>query len=315
MTVCGWKPETAFWRRFPYYVNFSSAGLSAIGSLIVMIIYLLQFKRQRKNLVATFLFCMSIADLLASVGILTSQGILFFDSTLSTPLLCRVLRTIIQFGFLASFAWTSCISFFLYSSTQQFAEKPHRIIAMHVVSWGIPLTLVVIQVAAGGIVVIPETNWCSSSKPFEWAIWIAPLFISFSFNAVMYILILRYNSRRFAHADHPGTEAQKQLQSVAQRRITFYILIFLLCWTCDVLNHILDFIFDCDIFVLWVLQTLFAPLQGFLNFIVYGTSTNLLQWSNWKKMKTLKASDYEARHLLSRQNISPTSSAKDMTLA
>jgi len=297
--VCGWVPENYFLSQLPYYVNFASACLSTIGSVIIIVSFLLQMKKQRKNLVTTLVFCLAIADLIASIGIFTSQSILLFANNLSTFYLCAFLRSLIQYGFLSSFLWTSCISFFLYSATRQSPERPSRIILMHVISWGVPAILVLSQVLAKGIAVSDHSLWCISTMAFEWGIWIAPLALCFCFNAVMYVLILRFTYRYSSslHSSTP-TEGQKKIFSLVQKRITVYILIFFLCWIWDIADHVALYIFNCKIYVLWLLQDLFVPLQGFFNFVVYGFSTDLLQWSKWRRMKYSKSSDFESRHLL-----------------
>eukprot|EP01092_Planopodium_desertum_P009565 TRINITY_DN4118_c0_g2_i1.p1 TRINITY_DN4118_c0_g2~~TRINITY_DN4118_c0_g2_i1.p1 ORF type:complete len:113 (-),score=0.43 TRINITY_DN4118_c0_g2_i1:130-423(-) len=75
------------------------------------------------------------------------------------------------------------------------------------------------------------------------------------------------------------------MKAVNLRRILLYIAVFLLCWIWDVLGHLLD-VFNLEFYWMWILQTMFSPLQGFLNFLVYGLTTLIL-------MKGCSSSKYE----------------------
>jgi len=102
-------------------------------------------------------------------------------------------------------------------------------------------------------------------------VWVGPLTFSFLFNLAFYLLILVKFHCTF-RATIPFIKRQQELSSAVQRRITLYIIAFLLCWLPDIVAHVREFVVgtNCELTWLFYLTVIFSPLQGFLNFLVYG---------------------------------------------
>ena len=92
-----------------------------------------------------------------------------------------------------------------------------------------------------------------------------------------------------------------------KRQLSFYLLAFVLCWIWDIVDHIIQPY--CTLYWLWILQDFFSPLQGFLNFVVYGLSTRLVTWRAFggrpKSMKRMNIHSNEKQSLISKQTTNP----------
>eukprot|EP01116_Phalansterium_solitarium_P024411 TRINITY_DN894_c0_g1_i1.p2 TRINITY_DN894_c0_g1~~TRINITY_DN894_c0_g1_i1.p2 ORF type:complete len:315 (+),score=57.06 TRINITY_DN894_c0_g1_i1:124-1068(+) len=268
----------------PYYFNFVSSILSIIGSICIIVSFACRKRKKGTQTLSTLVFCLAISDLIASSGICASQSVMLFADFYDS-FLCVFLRAVLQFGYLASFMWTSCISVLLYRATMQASnEGMARMVAMNLVSWGIPGILVGVLIALKGIAYEAKSQWCSSPPVLEWLFWFTPLLLSLCFNLVMYSLILhkfRRNRQLLVQA-----QPKPKVGNLIWTRITLYILVFIICWVWDVVDHVLSYVYpDCHVYILWTLQTIFSPLQGFLNFLVYGYSSNLLSCCRPKSNK------------------------------
>lgn len=115
---------------------------------------------------------------------------------------------------------------------------------------------------------------------YRLAIYYAPIWTCIIFAAVSMIII--YNSIRAQEAieekfyaehaqrfdlDGRGRMRNKKQKEVA-RQAYLYIGGFLMVWTIPTVNRILQF-FDMRFFPLVLLHSIFSPLQGFVNFLVY----------------------------------------------
>jgi len=90
----------------------------------------------------------------------------------------------------------------------------------------------------------------------------------------------------------------KAVEARLVRSLSLYLVTFVLCWVWDVVDHIITTIYPgCDLYWLWILQDLFSPLQGFLNFIVYGVANQLFS-CNYSKKKDDVVHEREIQNLI-----------------
>jgi len=265
-----WTPSSEFLLEFPYYLNLAGGALSVIGSIIIIIAYCRFFKRAQHQLLSTLIFFLSISDLIASSGIVASQTLLLVNKQSYGHIICVFFRCVIQYGYLSSFMWTSCIALFLYGATNQAGESRTKVILMHIVSWGLPAIIIIILLA-GNAVIESDAGWCHTKSPYQWSLWFTPMLLSFIFNMMMYIMTLK----KFTSSN--AGRGQKMINNNIQKRVTIYLLIFILCWFCDIVDHIIEDI-HCSFYILWLLQNITTPLQGFCNFLVYGITTDILSF-------------------------------------
>jgi len=251
-----------------YSLNLASSCLSVFGSAAIIINYIF-FANKTQPLYKLILF-LSVADFGGSLFISISQILLFLHHFDDLPYgidLCRVLRAFINFFFVSSFFWTSAIALHIYVSSRQKAQIP--LYWFHMVCWGLPGIGTVIVVAAGMITQEKDGAWCSLNPLGHWLFWYGPLLVSFVWNIVLYILIIRF------YRGGQGAE-RKMMKNKIKVRVTLYILVFFICWVWDLVDFVAYELHHPN-FWLDLLTSTFMPLQGFLNFLVYGVSSRMFR--------------------------------------
>mmetsp|Transcript_35184 Transcript_35184/g.59728 ORF Transcript_35184/g.59728 Transcript_35184/m.59728 type:complete len:389 (-) Transcript_35184:223-1389(-) len=125
-------------------------------------------------------------------------------------------------------------------------------------------------------------------------IWVCIIFATISMGVIYMGVKATYSRSRIFQRTGSGRPANRrddQLKQIAKQSF-FYIGGFLLVWTFPTLNRVLAF-FDIKIYALTLLHSIFSPLQGFVNFIVYmrpRLMQHIEQQQQSKKTSTLRAS-------------------------
>eukprot|EP01113_Clastostelium_recurvatum_P018287 TRINITY_DN2155_c0_g1_i1.p1 TRINITY_DN2155_c0_g1~~TRINITY_DN2155_c0_g1_i1.p1 ORF type:complete len:319 (-),score=46.23 TRINITY_DN2155_c0_g1_i1:87-1043(-) len=268
-----------------YIANEVAAVLSFFGALAIIINYL--FYSNKNQILYKLIFSLSLSDFGGSIFIAVSQGLLFAPGSISYGRgLCVFLRAGINLFFLSSFIWTTCISLHIWICAHQRSQIP--VYYFHIVAWGVPAIMTIILIAGQFIVVEPETHWCHPNSVGSWAFWVGPLLVAFMFNAIFYALSLTRYSRSFrARQSNAALESPLlQSQSLVKNknspetllrktviRLTLYLGVFFLCWVWDVVAKSMETAGSSPPYWLELAKSVFSPLQGFLNFLVYGTTT------------------------------------------
>jgi len=188
---------------------------------------------------------------------------------------CVIYRCFVQFFFISSFLWTCCIAHHLYRETYQLSKINNPYFKIyHGISWGISLIIIIVLVADSKIV--PSTqSWCHLDNLFEIYFWIIPITASIAWNAVFYGLIIRRIFWVFSSRVTDSVDNGSLIKSEAIKKLSLLLLVFIICWLPDMVNHILNYFFNiCPPDYAVVIQDLLGPLQGFLNSWVYGYSNN-----------------------------------------
>lgn len=266
MVYC-WKVN-ATEDAFATAVNMIGAFMSVIGSLAT--IFSFARSRDKKQQLNQYIFFLSVCDLIASLGILLSQIVVRWAPEINSMPFCISIRAVIQLTFLSSFCWTTAIAIHMYRAVNHLPAYKLIYIFFHVLSWGIPAVLVVAAIAKKVIVRATPVPWCDIQRDYEWPLWFGPMLATIVINLIIYFMILKsFRSRE--------SNFQKKIEVVMIRRLSLYLLAFVLCWVWSVIGHIISQVSDhCAIYPIWILQDFFAPLQGFLNFIVYGLSNRMI---------------------------------------
>jgi len=281
-----------------YSLNLASSCLSLFGSAAIILNYIC-FANKSQALYKLILF-LSVADFGGSLSICISQVLLFLHHYGDTPYgpdICQTFRAFINLFFLSSFFWTSAIALHIWVSSLQKAQIP--LYWFHIVCWGVPGLSTIILVSAKMITVEGDGLWCSNTPLGHWLFWYGPLIICFVWNATFYALILRHY-RYAGQRDGRGKMKEK-----VKKRVTFYMLAFFTCWIWSMLNFIWGLIAPTPIW-LQLLSTAFLPLQGFLNFLVYGISSRMFRHRQTPKSPThqmaINYNDNESQKLLKSNN-------------
>jgi len=285
-------------------INIASAALSVLGSGANIVAFLLS--KEKSQQLFHLIFFLSIADFLGSALIILSQGISYLIGKEELDMgVCIAIRAVFQYFFLASFCWTSAIAFHLYRAANHLPEKKSFYLGYHLISWGLPGVMIAFLVIGKHITRAPFTSWCDLSTTYEWIFWFTPLILSLIINLVFYVLIVRSFRKTYT--------TQRKFESRVLRRLSYYLISFCLCWIWDIINHIILTVSpECNIYPLLILQVIFAPLQGFLNFIVYGISNQMFRCKNrsktpqlqrWQSIQTVKDKNNEVKSpLLNRES-------------
>ena len=138
----------------------------------------------------------------------------------------------------------------------------------HAYAWGLPALLLIIVTGTGALG--DAGNWCwikRSHMAARMLCYYVPLIIIMIFNALEYFLI--------------GTSLKNQgasQQQAIMKRLRLYIVVFVFCRFWSVLNRVTEAINgDHGIFAFMLMHSLFSPLQGFANSIVYGLNKKILR--------------------------------------
>ncbi|KYQ89984.1 hypothetical protein DLAC_11729 [Tieghemostelium lacteum] len=250
-----------------------TSSQTSIGSVSSTSSFHPRYSKPKK--INNLIFYLSISDFIGCTFLIISQiSILGHFEILSSERYCIAMRSLIHFGFLSSFLWTNCIAFYLLRETFEWKPYDFQIWVFHVISWSISIGSIFSLIFGNVIKRSPETGWCSITGAYQLYFWIIPLFLSFLWNLICYIIIYH----KFKGILSFGIYGRRSvsLHRVISRKLTFYLLAFLLCWVFDLINHsVYYFLSKCPPFTLMVLQNLFSPLQGTANFIVYSITNKM----------------------------------------
>lgn len=261
---------------------------SIAGSLFIILSYY-KFKELRDHLLKCVLF-ISISDLIYTTVFFVCY-FLRLDTDKSgqevmTPI-CWFEATFLEQFIIASWFWPACFAFQLYQHIVR-NTKIVRFRFFHLICWGIPTicNIVLISKQAFGP---PKTGlgWCwikYQLSAYEFIFGYGILGVLLVFEAVLYIAIVVHIRRQLmAFSLLPGSRVMvvNQLEGQATR-LTWYLLVPLLCWSWGLSNRIYQTINpDDSLHWLNTMQGCFAASQGFWNAVIYLFNSKLrVMWSN-----------------------------------
>ncbi|PRP77664.1 hypothetical protein PROFUN_00525 [Planoprotostelium fungivorum] len=266
--------------------NTTAASLSVIGSFLVILAYFLQHSSKYKQTLFHLIVCLAFADFCASATIVISSVTLLSLPSGTSMSVCIGYRAVIHYFYLASFCWTVFISLHLYRSASQKPDYDRLYWIYHGISWIVPAIFVATLIGTGNIVqMAPQgghSMWCHVNPREVWYFWFIPLILSMVISIVLYALTL---SRYYQIRSGQITISIKASHFNIQKRISFFILTFIFCWLWDIIQHVIPYDEDKPIFAIAIVHAIFVPLQGFLNCLLYGFSSNLINLRTLMCMK------------------------------
>ncbi|KAM9970143.1 hypothetical protein ACTFIR_001988 [Dictyostelium discoideum] len=231
---------------------------------------------QKKNpkKIDTLIFYLSISDFIAVAGIIIEQLIIIFNKEISKSIgFCIGERVSIHFGLLATLFWSNCIAYYLLREAYELKPYNIKFIYFHIVCWGMAL-IGVASLFFSKIITVSNIDqggsWCSVSSSYQLYFWVIPLFISFTWNLICYCLIYRKFNKIIGIYGIKSV----QIKTIIIRKLSFYLLAFLITWVWDVINNSI-FLYEgkCPPFALWILQEFFSSGYGFFNSLAYAVTT------------------------------------------
>lgn len=250
------------------------------------------------------LVCLSLADLVTASGNLVGT---FFSR--DNRLTCTIQSAFTSTSSICSFLWTVSIGLHLYLSMLRSTKKRNFQHIYHIVSWGLPLVILVIALsfeALGEDEFSRAVGWCWISGDVEY-----PLFWSFLVGKgeeissyiltfILYALTLHRLHRRMERGLLPSDKARKVINQV-DRKLMLVPLVFIMVRMWGTVRFLLvsaDLI-RIDLYWIVVFQGVGDSAQGFANFLLFcvftkkvrGKYTRILHQTFCKKDTVLE--DFE----------------------
>lgn len=263
-----------------------AAFLSVGGSLFV--IATCHLTRNHKPLILSLLYWLSISDLISSLTyIVDGLSIKTELHACETNLVCTLSATVLQASSLAAILWTGSIALNLHFGLvlqSKISRLPHVLLRrLHIGIWSTSVggSLLLALVGAYGV----AGQWCWIPERSSWArlvCYYMPLLVVLVYNAVVYALTRRtllamQIAAKATSAEISGAielTSHNALQGLAGR-MRLLLVIYILVHTSSILNRLHDFVFpEQPSYMLSLLQSLSAPMQGLGNAIVYGVGSS-----------------------------------------
>jgi len=263
------------------------ASCSVIGSGFIVFSYI-YFRKKIGSITALLICCLSTNDL----GFAISTLLTWQTDTTNIGFgekLCYAQALLLQFFGVASYFWMGSICYHAYQSlvVTVSTKTLYGMVKYYVlICVGVPLILAVIPIpysAYGSSSITANTLiWCWIDESFpvlRFDLYYGPALLIWLFNILVYILIKRRLNTIF-----------RAKVGIANKKITLYLLIFIIIPLPGLINRTQNFIYPTDnIFWLYLLEAIVAPSGGWLNAIVYGLSRKL-RFEYWKLLNSKGAS-------------------------
>ncbi|XP_031573684.1 transmembrane protein 116-like [Actinia tenebrosa] len=284
-----------------------TSSLSFFGSASIVIAAIL--KKKVTNAEIRPIFHLSLADLIASVGLLIGS-ILYLKNGHSTMQnkICSYLTALSSSFYMSTFLFTVVYGYEVYlkmydelisRTMSRYAEeavKFPRIYYLYSLSWLFPLavTLCLFAIDSGEQgkgslndaicgTCLPvfhyRTSNCSVTDADEpdWNsvfkyMFLAILGLSLLAVVIIYILV-RNVFRRVQKSGGMMTNHQYKQETLVRRWACLYQVVFILCWLPSIILGICSMVSDFKMsafYALYIMQASISPLQGFFNCIIYG---------------------------------------------
>mmetsp|Transcript_11269 Transcript_11269/g.14701 ORF Transcript_11269/g.14701 Transcript_11269/m.14701 type:complete len:307 (+) Transcript_11269:150-1070(+) len=247
--------------------TFTFAGLSIVGSF--MIIFSYWYFHSLRTFPYKLIVFLSVANLFSSVGYFLGEiGLKDFDEVeCNNNAGCIISAAMTQFFDVANFLWTSIIAFNIHSvivkgkgRVVEYWEKYY-----HWVAWGGSgfLALVVAIFQGYGDAGI----WCWIVEDKVWLRFLCyylPLLLVMTYNIIICLIIMR-------------AVRDSSQEAMVNFRLRLYVLVFVFVRIWSILDRMQNVLGDSPVFPLALLHSIFSPMQGIANALVYGCNYQVVQ--------------------------------------
>lgn len=248
----------------------TSAALSLVGSSVIVITFML-FKEVRRELGAQLIFFLNLSDLFMSLSWFP-----WWQLKGKEDMLCVIQATTLQYFEIASVLWGVCVAITLVLFFNRDDLSP-RMTIFHMICWGIPVPVITVCLYMD-LFGYAGATWCWISNPQYRLMAYLPCLL-FSFINFISFIYLIYKSA-----------GESGIYVSFRRKIYSYLLASFICVLPALANRIQNWIQPHNqIFILFFMQALFQPLQGFVNSLVYGLTDEhyYAQYRKWKLFRKL----------------------------
>eukprot|EP01094_Clydonella_sp_ATCC50884_P014655 TRINITY_DN2512_c0_g2_i1.p1 TRINITY_DN2512_c0_g2~~TRINITY_DN2512_c0_g2_i1.p1 ORF type:complete len:357 (+),score=109.86 TRINITY_DN2512_c0_g2_i1:150-1073(+) len=263
-----WTPGQAYSMMA---VRMTASLLTAIGSIFI-IFSLFYFKKMGK-LASRLIFWMALSSLVtACMNLINPLNYI--------TVICWIQGMVMQFSQMSTFLWTCTIATNLFVVVVLKFDKK-EVLALekwyHIMVWTSAFVfwlvpLLTLNYGSAGL-------WCWITDR-AWGAWWR--FLCFYFPLYIFIvwIIFAYFAISFKiWYTFRGTAAAKKSKDFKIiRRLALYPIAFVIIWIFPIINRAQNWIDPQNpIFILYLLHAIFAPLQGFVNAVIYGLDKALMR--------------------------------------
>jgi len=201
------------------------------------------------------------------------------DSYRTTPL-CYVQGMLIQICQTSSYLWTTIIAFNLFMVVVK--HKPMRSYELyyHVTIWIMVIVVTSLPLTTKSYGLGDQNYWCwiknnnLMGNVWRFVTFYFPLYFCIALVIIMYMVIFRAIRKTFKSMPLKGgtnySEKEKQRVKLILGRLKLYPIVFVILWIFPIINRIHNWVSHDEVFILFLMHVLTAPLAGFVNSIVYG---------------------------------------------
>lgn len=198
-------------------------------------------------------------------------------------------------------AWTSCITFDLYMLLTR-----RKIIAhwkYHIICWIVPLIISVLPFIGDNYG--PAGAWCwikHSSPAWRFCIWYIPLFLTIIAMLVLWSRTIYLHKRNtpLPGGQDVNSEMMRTLIEEDMKTLRWYPLVYLLLSFFPLILRIHN-AFTAegqDVYFLWIMTAITAPLQGACNAVVFGLDPDTRSKLSWFQVKMAFTSRFSSKQVI-----------------
>ena len=255
--------------RTAHCFSLVSAFLSLWGSALMIVAH---FGLGSASSLRTLVAGLALADYVVAVVNIVKGSMIIFTPEAFQPWLCVTTRVLWQTAAGASIGYTCSIGIYVvYCLLRRAIVAPAPlVVALHALSWGVPLALVLPMVPAGLIHQSSSTLLCYPQQTYHIVFWFLPvvLGILFTFLLVFGIVVRLVMVSRQLHA---SGFSQLQLRSLAGR-FSLYLVVLIVAWSVDIVNYVTLQVSDCNLLFMIILYSCLVDALGFMDAVVYGVT-------------------------------------------
>jgi len=238
-----------------------------------------RYNQMSSRLVMSLSFCTFVE----ACGNLMSLGV--YERELQVPSACVAQGWLLQFSQNDIFAWMTVIAVNLYIVVCKHTPTYNYEAIYHLAVWSWALFVGFIPFASQAYGVAGVWCWIArNAQGYRWGTFYIPLFLQIVAVIVIYILIIESVRKVVFVRNQQGGATEESIKSANRLmvRLRAYPILFLLSYFFPIINRIYDSFSSVDSYFLYVMQSITAPVLGFVVAIAYGLDEEMQR--EWKSI-------------------------------